>query len=166
MALPHAGPRPAAKQTSGYCLRPRVLSRLTPAHEGMFVMRSALVGFGLCLTLLGLLCEEIPAQKQKPKAKPVVTFSPTLPDRKAVVTAPSADFLKPTGKLRDGVVIAKAPPTVDFLYFPGQTYEGKPWSNWGDSLAVGDKYYASIGDHLAPAGNAFVYEYDPATKQF
>ena len=35
----------------------------------MFVMRSALVGFGLCLTLLGLPCEVIPAQKQKPKAK-------------------------------------------------------------------------------------------------
>jgi hypothetical protein len=36
----------------------------------------------------------------------------------------------------------------------------------GDSLAVNGKYYASIGDHLAPRGNAFVYEYDPEKKQF
>jgi hypothetical protein len=30
---------------------------------------------------------------------------------------------------------------------------------------VNGKYYAGIGDHLAP-GNAFVYEFDPATKRF
>ena len=57
-------------------------------------------------------------------------------------------------------------PTVDFLYVPGQAYEGRPWSNWGDSLAIGEKYYTSIGDHLAPQGNAYVYEYDPVKKQF
>jgi hypothetical protein len=50
----------------------------------------------------------------------------------------------------------RAAPTVDFLYFPGQAYPGHPWSDWGDSLAVAGKYYASIGDHLAPKGNAFV----------
>src|SRR5207249_10262073 len=50
--------------------------------------------------------------------------------------------------------------------FPGQTYETKLWSNWGDSLAVGGKYYASIGDHAGPSGNAFVFEYDPGTKAF
>ena len=27
------------------------------------------------------------------------------------------------------------------------------------------KYYSSIGDHLAPQGNAMVFEYDPATKK-
>jgi hypothetical protein len=68
--------------------------------------------------------------------------------------------------MKPGVTIAKTPPTVDFLYYPGQTYPGRPWSNWGDSLAVHGKYYASIGDHLAPAGNAFVYEYDPQKKTF
>jgi hypothetical protein len=31
---------------------------------------------------------------------------------------------------------------------------------------VGGKYYASVGDHLAPAGNAFVFEYDPERKTF
>src|SRR5688500_4828390 len=93
-----------------------------------------------------------------------VTFPPKLPGGREAVTDTSADFLKPRGTLRDGVTVAKTPPTVDFLYSPGQPYPGKPWSNWGDSLAAGGKYYAWIGDHLAPAGNAYVYEYDPARK--
>jgi hypothetical protein len=62
---------------------------------------------------------------------------------------------------------------VEFRYFPGQSYPGQPWSNWGDSTAVNGKYYASIGDHLAigakgdgshGTGTAFVFEYDPARK--
>ena len=129
-------------------------------------MRTALTAAGL---VLALLCLTLPAETadQKQKAKPkAVTFPPTLPDGKDVVTDTSEEFLKPAATLRQGVAVAKAPPTVDFLYYPGQTYEGKPWSNWGDSLAVGDKYYASLGDHLAPNGNAFVYEYDPAAKTF
>src|SRR5262249_21395177 len=93
-----------------------------------------------------------------------VTFPPTLPGGKAVVTDTSPDFLKPPGTLKPGVAVAKTPPTIDFLYFPGQTYPGKPWSAWGDSLAAGGKYYASVGDHLAPEGNAFVYEHDPGAK--
>jgi len=103
------------------------------------------------------------AQKPKPVEPP---YPPTLPDGKHVATDSSPDFLKPGPTLREGVAVAKTAPTVDFLYYPGQTYVGKPWSNWGDSLAVGGKYYASIGDHLAPDGNAFVYEYDPEKKTF
>lgn len=94
------------------------------------------------------------------------TYPPKLPGGAAHRTDTSPVFLQAAASLKDGVQIAKTPPTVDFLYFPGQNYEGKPWSNWGDSLAVSGKYYASIGDHLAPAGNAFVYEYDPATRRF
>ncbi|QDT17595.1 YncE family protein [Alienimonas californiensis] len=89
------------------------------------------------------------------------------------MTDQSADLLKPPETLREGVEIAATPPTVDFLYYPGQNYEGKPWSNWGDGLAVGGKYYSAIGDHLAigskgdgghGTGTAFVFEYDPETK--
>src|SRR5262249_9651650 len=94
------------------------------------------------------------------------TYPPALPGGKEVVTDRSDDFLKPRAGLREGVAVAKTAPTVDFLYYPGQTYVGKPWSNWGDSVAANGKYYASIGDHLAPAGNAFVYEYDPEAKKF
>ena len=91
------------------------------------------------------------------KGKAAVTFPPALPGGKEVVTDRSDDFLKPPATLRDGVAVAKTAPRVDFLFYPGQTYEGRPWSAWGDSLAVNGKYYAAIGDHLAPAGNAFVY---------
>ncbi len=93
-----------------------------------------------------------------------ITFPPALPGGKVVVTATTDEFLKPSATIRAEVGVAKVAPTIDFLFFPGQTYPGKPWSNWGDSLAVNGKYYASIGDHLAPGGNAFVFEYDPASK--
>lgn len=114
------------------------------------------------------------AQK-KARGEPVVTFPPTLPAGQQVVTDTTEAFLKAPATLRKDVAIAKTPPTVDFLYYPGQTYEGKPWSNWGDSLAVNGKYSASIGDHLAigrqgdtghGTGTAFVYEYDPDKKTF
>ena len=107
----------------------------------------------------------VAALPKKP-AKPEVAYPPKLPGGVTVVTDTSPKFLEPVGELRDGVTIARTPPTVDFAYYPGQTYAGRPWSNWGDSLAVDGKYYASVGDHLAPAGNAFVYEYDPEVKSF
>jgi hypothetical protein len=93
-----------------------------------------------------------------------ITYPPKLPGSQEVVTDRSDDFLKPTGNLRDGITVAKTPPTVTFLFFPGQTYEGKPWSAWGDSLCANGKYYTSVGDHLAPAGNGFIFEYDPEKK--
>ncbi len=33
-------------------------------------------------------------------------------------------------------------------------------------MAAGRKYYSAIGDHTAPQGNAFLYEYDPDKKTF
>lgn len=101
-------------------------------------------------------------------------FPPKLPGGESVVTVKSDDFLKPTETLRAGVAVAKTAPTVDFAYLPGQDYPGNPWSNWGDSLAVNGKYYASIGDHLAigpkaganGTGTGRVFEYDPQSKAF
>jgi hypothetical protein len=104
---------------------------------------------------------------QKKKA-PEEWKAPALPEGKEIVTDTSESFVKtPAGvTLKDGVTVAKTAPTIDFAYFPGQTYAGKPWSNWGESTFANGKYYASIGDHLAPAGSAYVYEYDPAKKTF
>ena len=107
-----------------------------------------------------------PAPKPKAKAEPEVAYPPTLPGGKVFVTDTAPEFLQPPATMLPGVAIAKTPPTVDFAYFPGQTYRGNPWSNWGDSLFANGKYYASIGDHLAPGGTAFIYEFDPATKRF
>lgn len=107
-------------------------------------------------------------QKARPKkvAEPELSFPPALPNGAAVVTDNSPELLQHSVELADGVTVAKTPPTIDFVYFPGQTYAGRPWSAWGDSLFANGKYYASIGDHLAPQGNAFVYEFDPAKKTF
>src|SRR5262245_9447610 len=89
-----------------------------------------------------------PAAKQKGKAD--LSYPPKLPDGKEIVSDTAEEFLKPPATLKEGVAIAKQAPTVDFMYYPGQTYPGNPWSNWGDSLAADGKYYASIGDHRAP----------------
>lgn len=102
------------------------------------------------------------------------TFPPALPGGQEAVTDTSPDFLKPPAPLKSGVAVAQTPPKVDFLLYPGQDYPGKPWSAWGDSTFARGKYYSAIGDHLAlggkgddpkRSGNAFVYEYDPATKK-
>jgi hypothetical protein len=95
-----------------------------------------------------------------------LAFPPALPDGAAFVTLRSEELLRPPSSLREGVEVARTPPSVDFLYYPGQTYPGKPWSAWGDGLARGGKYYSAIGDHLAPAGNALVFEYDPEARSF
>lgn len=91
-------------------------------------------------------------------------FPPSFPDGQGVVTVSGDVLLRSPVKLREGVEIAATAPEVDVLLFPGQDYPGKPWSVWGDSVVHGGVYYASIGDHLAPGGNAFVYAYDPAKK--
>jgi len=97
-------------------------------------------------------------------ARAEMKYPPSLPDGKQVVTDTTDAFLKPPESLKD-VAVATAAPTVDLMYYPGQTYKGNPWSNWGDGVAVGEKYYSAIGDHVGPAGNAFVYEYDAASKK-
>lgn len=133
----------------------------------MNVFRCAIVALCVaCLALQDAFGQQDKKKRPAKKAEVEVTYPPELPGGKETVTDSSDDFLKPPETLAAGVTIAKTAPTVDFAYFPGQTYEGKPWSNWGDSLAVNGKYYASIGDHLAPQGNGFIYEYDPKTKKF
>lgn len=101
----------------------------------------------------------------KKPAKVELEFPPKLAGGQTLVTDTSPEFLKPVKELPEGVTIAKTPPTVDFMYFPGQNYAGRPWSNWGESCVANGKYYCAIGDHLAPQGDAIVFEYDPATKK-
>lgn len=94
-----------------------------------------------------------------------LTWPPELPGGNKILRIESERLLQASGELKPGVSIASEPPAVDFLYFDCQTYPGKPWSVWGDGLAVGSRYYTSIGDHLAPRGNAFVYEYDSEKRE-
>ena len=104
--------------------------------------------------------------QEKPNPAALLAWPPKLPDGKNIVTDTSPEFiLQPDRvKLEAGVEIAKTPPTIDFLYYPGQTKFTRLWSNWGEGLTVGNKYYSTIGDHNIPRGIAQVYEYDSATK--
>ncbi|MCH7726672.1 MAG: hypothetical protein IH991_09365 [Planctomycetes bacterium] len=127
-----------------------------------------LLASGSCLLLVAAAISVVPAARVD-GAEP--SYPPKLPGGKKLATDTSDAFLKAPSRLRNGVEIAKKAPTVDFMYFPGQTYPGNPWSNWGECLAAGGKCYASIGDHHALpskdprySGNAFVFEYDPKTK--
>ena len=92
-------------------------------------------------------------------------WPPRLPDGKSVVSVESPQTLIPQANLRPEIQIAKTSSRIDLLYYPEQTYPGHPWSVWGDGLAVGTKYYSAIGDHLAPQGNAFVFEYDSESRR-
>lgn len=92
-----------------------------------------------------------------------LTWPPRIAGGKSFVSDSSDEFLIPRPGLRANVSIADTKPQVDFLYYPEQKYPGKPWSVWGDGLAVGTKYYSAIGDHLAPQGDAFLFEYDSET---
>lgn len=94
-----------------------------------------------------------------------LTWPPELPGGQPVVSTRSIDLLKPQPGLCADVEIAKIAPQVDLLYYPEQNYLGHPWSVWGDGLTVGSKYYSAIGDHLAPQGDAFVFEYDSETSR-
>ena len=96
-----------------------------------------------------------------------LNWPPVLPDGKTVISGSDDSLLKPTETLREGVKIARTAPTIDFLYYDCQTYEatGGVWSHWGDGLVVGDIFYSSVGDHMSPGGNAFLYGYDMKSKK-
>lgn len=97
--------------------------------------------------------------------KPVLEWPPKLPDGSAVLSVSSPELLKPPGAaLLEGVSVAQTPPRVDMLYYPGQDYVGKPWSNWGDACVHHGTYYSAIGDHLSPKGTARIFAYDAQAK--
>ena len=135
--------------------------------------------------LIGVVVAVMPsaeAQKKTPSARQArpkiirdedLPYPPTLPNGQTLVTDTSPKFLEPPESLREGVAIAKTPPTIDFVFYPMQDYPGKPWSNWGDGSVANGRYYSAIGDHYAigrgevrhSTGAAFVYEYDPQSKK-
>ncbi len=94
-----------------------------------------------------------------------ISWPPRLPGDVKSVTIEDDRLLQPGAELRDGVLVAKVPPKVRFIYYDCQTYAGKPWSVWGDGVVVDGSYYSSVGDHLSPEGDAYVYRYDPETGE-
>src|SRR5262245_21465726 len=151
---------------NSHTVRHRRTAPGSTAPDEEYPMRAAILFCaGLSVALgLGSPAPSGAAQKKNKAAEP--TFPPKLPGDKDLVTDTADEFLKPPAALKPGVTIARTAPTIEFTYFPGQTYPGKPWSAWGESTFADGKYYTSVGDHQAPGGNAFVYEYDPAKKSF
>lgn len=130
----------------------------------------AMLSHLLAITLPGLALA--PGRAAEVPRAGEIPYPPTLPNGAEKVTETSEEFLQPPGTLQPDVAVARTPPTVELLFYPGQNYPGNPWSAWGDSVVEHGKYYASIGDHLShgdkgntTGGNAFVFEYDPATGQ-
>jgi hypothetical protein len=95
-----------------------------------------------------------------------LAYPPTLPNGRTAVTEHSPSLLLPGVNLRDGVAVARTAPVVDFAFYPEQNYPGNPWSHRSDGIVVGDKYYSSSNDHLAPRGTALLWEYDATAKKF
>ena len=127
-----------------------------------YPLASTIVGVRSTKTFEGTIFSSVvPIMPQKVQSE--VSYPPGLPDGMLAATATSDELIEPPSSLM-GVSVAQTAPVVDFLYYPGQTYKGNPWSNWGDGVAVQGKYYSSIGDHKAPHGNAFIYEYDSKAK--
>jgi hypothetical protein len=117
--------------------------------------------FGLLLLFASSLASVTSAQVRYP-----LPYPPKLPDDKAFVVDTSEDFLIPGPNLREGVAIAKTPPTITAMYYPGQDYPGNPWCFRAVGIVRGDKYYSALCDHLAPGGTAYLYEYDVSKKSF
>ena len=141
-----------------------------PQLAKVLIARAAmmLLSLGLVVSVISAADEKLPGGKNTKKAPTpkAAWVEPQLPDGQASLTVTSQAFLKPLPDmaLKAGVTVATTAPTVDVLIYPGQTYEGRPWSNWGDGTFTNGKFYSAIGDHLSPAGTARVFEFDPATK--
>jgi hypothetical protein len=132
----------------------------------------------LLFFLLFLMVPALEGQQKDPAKPPVkkagktlkdrypLPYPPRLPGNQTVVTESSPTFLQAGPTMQDGVEIARQAPTVDFAFYPEQNYPGNPWSHRSDGIVVGDKYYSSSNDHLAPRGTAHLWEYDGVQKKF
>lgn len=55
---------------------------------------------------------------------------------------------------------------VEAAVYPHPSYEGDPWTHWGQGIVLPDgRYVSGIGDHLGPDGNSYLFVYDPETGE-
>ncbi len=74
-------------------------------------------------------------------------------------------LLRPPADLQGEFRVAAVAPRLDFAVYPGQIEGARLWSSWGEAVFASDgKFYASLGDHDAPHGAAYVYAIDPARR--
>lgn len=110
--------------------------------------------------------EPAQAKRSQTNSRYPLPYPPSLPNQQSVVTETSLTFLTPGPNFKAEVDIAKTSPIVDFSYYPEQNYPGNPWSHRSDGIVVGDRYYSSSNDHLAPRGTAHLWEYEATQKSW
>ena len=55
---------------------------------------------------------------------------------------------------------------VEAAVYPHPSYEGRPWTHWGQGIVLPDgRHLSAIGDHVGPDGNAYLFVYDPGTGE-
>lgn len=108
------------------------------------------------------------------------TWPPILPTAKSngFALINSADLLQVPKAIEDQLdnsptklLIAKTLPVIELAYhqdLPHPAFNGTGWSSWGDiCLASDGKVYSGIGNHWkTEKGEAFIYCWDPSTKEF
>jgi len=90
-----------------------------------------------------------------------VTFTGNSRQAKLETLPADASVLKPPKDVNGDFDTAETPPQVRFAIFPSQWKGARLWSSWGDAVYASDgNFYASVGDHAAPHGTAYVYRID------
>jgi hypothetical protein len=75
--------------------------------------------------------------------------------------AVAADLEGPSAEL----VTLQESPFIGAAVYPRPDYEGNPWSQWGQGIALADgRVISAIGDHLGADGNSYLYVYDPGGR--
>ena len=55
---------------------------------------------------------------------------------------------------------------IEAAVYPRPSYEGGPWSQWGQGIVLADgRFISAIGDHRGRDGNSYLFVYDPAQRR-
>lgn len=63
------------------------------------------------------------------------------------------------------LVTIQEEPFIGAAVYPRPDYEGNPWSQWGQGIALDDgRVITAIGDHLGADANSYLFVYDPEAR--
>lgn len=81
---------------------------------------------------------------------------------------PGADSSPPEGPAATVTVLnpgGDGQARVEAVIYPRPSYDGEPWSHWGQGLVLDDgRFFSAIGDHRGADGNSYFFSYDPDTS--
>jgi len=112
-----------------------------------------------------------PSGDAQPSASAERPGAPSGPDPGIATGCDSgkAAVVEPEGPNQQSVTLqegGESSPRIDAVVYPRPDYEGDPWSQWGQGLALDDgRYVSAVGDHLGADGNSYLFVYDPATER-